>query len=85
MGYFSKQDMLEDLYGRGAGDPDVHGHYPGDPDENNCRLCNPQPKHKTPNIYRKKHWSEVVRNPNSTYGPREPGDNEPASPEQAGY
>lgn len=74
MGYFNETDLKEELFGRGNGDPDAHG-YPGD---------HQQPKHKTPNVYRKKHWSEAV-NPFSnskSYEPREYGDYSAASPEQ---
>ena len=24
---------------KGLGDPDYHGHYPGDPDEQECKIC----------------------------------------------
>lgn len=44
-----------------------------------------KPKHKTPNVYRKKHWSERVSNPFAqlgVYEPREFGDYTAASPEQ---
>lgn len=83
MEYHSKQEMLEDRFGRGAGDPDVHGHYPGDPDEKNCYLCNPGLK--TPKVYRRKHWSEVAHNSRKIFGPREFDDNDPSAPEQAGF
>lgn len=75
MTYYSAIELKEELFGRGAGDPDAHG-YPGEHEE---------PKHTTPSVYRKKHWSEAVRHPFSTpgaYEPREYGDNDPASPEQ---
>lgn len=35
------QELMEDLLGRGPGDPDRHGHYPGDSDEKDCLICNP--------------------------------------------
>lgn len=43
-----------------------------------------KPKQTTPNVYRKKHWSETtVRNSSTIFrAPREFGDNDPASPEQ---
>lgn len=37
------QELLDDLLGRGPGDPDVHGHYPGqEPEQSKCELCNPK-------------------------------------------
>lgn len=36
------QEFTDDLLGRGKGDPDIHGHYPGDPEEKDCELCNPK-------------------------------------------
>lgn len=63
-------EIVEDWFGRGKGDPDVYG-YPGE-----------KQKFETPKVYSKKHWSEIVRNPNSTFEPRDFGDNHPASPEQ---
>lgn len=72
------KEQMEEYFGRGPGDPDVFG-YPGEDDES------PKIKHPTPAVYRKKHWSEIVRNPNSSFEPHEVGDNDPANPEQAGY
>jgi hypothetical protein len=69
-----------------AGHPDAHGHYPGDPDTQDCQLCNPEaakPRHATPSVYKQKHWSEEKSYtvlPASQ--PRDFGDNDPASPEQ---
>jgi hypothetical protein len=73
-----------DLFGHGAGDPEVHGHYPGDPDTKDCRLCNTtKPKHATPSVYRKKHWSEESSYSVRRATPaRDYGDNNPADPEQ---
>jgi hypothetical protein len=84
----SKEAELEEMFGRGPGDPDVHGHYPGqEPEQSECLMCHPElakTRYPTPAVYQKKHWSETVRNSNN-YGPREFGDNDPASPEQAGW
>jgi hypothetical protein len=80
MEHFSDSDeaFFEDLFGRGLGDPDVHGHYPGDGGEATCRIC-------TPIIVRKKHWRKTVSNTHlmKTNKKWEYGDNNPADPEQA--
>lgn len=71
---------LEYWFGRGSGDPDVFG-YPGQEEPINII-------HATPKVYQEKHWSKVVRNPHGTetiFNPRIVGDNDPASPEEAGY
>jgi len=39
--YRSKQEWYEDMFGKGPGDPDVHGHYPGEPEQATCYMCNP--------------------------------------------
>lgn len=37
------KELLDDLLGRGPGDPDIHGHYPGqEPEQSRCELCNPK-------------------------------------------
>jgi hypothetical protein len=84
MSYALAQDLPKP-----AGHPDVHGHYPGDPDEQYCSMCNPanvKPKHATPNVYRQKHWSEEKSYTVLPARPaRELGDNNAADPEQAGW
>jgi hypothetical protein len=46
-------DDPETLYemelSRGPGDPDTHGHYPGDSDEKDCELCNPKAPNQNTN------------------------------------
>lgn len=71
--YYSQQDFMDSVLSRGLGDPDAHGY----PDES---------KHDTPAVYKPKHWSRTMK-PTSTIvrEPREFGDNDPASPEQAGW
>lgn len=61
---------LETWFGRGKGDPDTFGY----PDE--------EPKPKVPKVYRKKHWSEIVRNPQGTFEPRDNGDNWAGDPSE---
>lgn len=64
---------MEELYGRGDGDPDFHT----PPWETEAA-----PKHSTPSVYANKHWSQEKRFTALAYEPYEYADNDPASPEQ---
>jgi hypothetical protein len=85
--YEQRQSMLDAPLG--LGHPDTHGHYPGDSDEQYCKLCNPAAvnvKHATPSVYRQKHWSEEKSYIVLPARPaREWGDNDASSPEEAGW
>ena len=35
----SKQAWVEENFYKGMGDPDLHGHYPGDGGEATCVIC----------------------------------------------
>lgn len=45
----TEQRWVEDITRRGDGDPDYHGHYPGDSDEKDCDLCHPKAVTKNTN------------------------------------
>lgn len=64
---------LEDWFGRGPGDPDAHTPpWEQEPVKT---------VHATPEVYKQKHWSQTVRNPNSTLEPQDQ-DNWAGSSEQ---
>lgn len=51
MEHYSDTQIVDELNGQGPGDPDIHGHYPGqEPEQSECELCNP--KHATPSVYK---------------------------------
>lgn len=82
-----ERQHYEDIVGRGAGDPE------------NRNSPENKPRYKTPSIYAHKpyyvyvkepamHWTEHARLVGDTVQPRKEfvmGDNDPASPEQAGW
>jgi hypothetical protein len=37
--YHTQQEFDEAWFYKGDGDPDKHGHYPGQPEEQDCELC----------------------------------------------
>jgi hypothetical protein len=46
----SEEEWLDMEIGRGPGDPDRHGHYPGEPDEADCEACRPKDPSQNKNV-----------------------------------